>query len=74
MDLCGLLVVMSVLTAADVDSGNDWVLRHGRAVGLSICLREATERVLASAHKQKVYQAVVQFSANDRVSNNHIMD
>ena len=53
----------------DVDAGQDWVVRHGRAVGLSIALKEAAEKLMVDEFKPRVFKAIYKCVEADRVSN-----
>ncbi len=51
----------------DTDTAVDWTLRHGRAVGLSVAMKCAAERLTTPEYEQRVTKAITIFCAADRV-------
>ncbi|XP_071945406.1 stalled ribosome sensor GCN1-like [Antedon mediterranea] len=50
-----------------LDVSSDWILQHGRSVALSIAIKEAPERVLASEYQAKIIQILTSNATNDRI-------
>ena len=53
---------------SDTDSSLDWIIRHGRAVALSIAVKEAGEKILTDEFTEPIYKAALSYTAADRVS------
>ena len=53
---------------ADTDSSLDWVVRHGRAVALSIAIKEAADKIINEEFTKAVYDSTLTNAAADRVS------
>ena len=51
----------------DTDAGMEWTVRHGRSVALSIALKDATERLMATEWNQRVIDATLINASADRV-------
>merc|ERR1719232_272273 len=51
----------------DVDSGDDWTVRHGRSTALFVGVKEAPERLLTNEHELKVVKAARSITSSDRI-------
>ncbi len=57
-----------IFNFADVDAGQDWVVRHGRAVGLSVALKVAADKLTLDEFQPRVMKAIYKCIEADRVS------
>ena len=51
----------------DTDPSCDWMIRHGRSVGLFIALKEAGDNLYADEWRKRVLAAAVTYTKADRV-------
>lgn len=51
----------------DDDPSEDWTLRHGCSVTLSVALKQAPERILTEEWRERVVKTLVKYMTADRV-------
>ncbi|XP_005111057.1 eIF-2-alpha kinase activator GCN1 [Aplysia californica] len=51
----------------DTDASQDWTVRHGRSMALSVALKDAPDRIWQPAHSSSVLTTVSQLTAADRI-------
>ena len=51
-----------------MDAGQDWVVRHGRAVALSVVLKVAPDTLLTDEFRPRIMKAIYKCIEADRVS------
>lgn len=49
------------------DPSEDWMLRHGCSVTLSVALKQAPERILTEEWRERVFKTLVKYMTADRV-------
>ena len=62
------MITQISLYCAETDSSLDWVVRHGRAVALSIAIKEAADKIINEEFTKAVYDSTLTNATADRVS------
>ena len=65
--VCVLRLILLINPYSDADPSTEWVIRHGRSVGLFIALKEAGDKLHSMEWRTRVIAAVITYTKADRV-------
>ena len=50
------------------DDSQDWLVNHGRSIGLGIALKDAADQLMTPEYQPRIKKALVAFTSADRVN------